>query len=243
MRTRWLAVIASAGVMIWSVAAAASPSLAPPTDGRAIPVPLERDPSPLDPGAIRADTGDDLQMTPFAMSVTVLGETIKPAVAWTGSYSSIETRQIVRINDTKAWRDLWIRHRGDTIEQNALGFPVVPEIDFDRYMVIAIFAGEGPGSAGYELAEAREIVQPGVTVRDGPPPAGARVLRVRLASRVYQTAGDLDPPKTTAYGFFVLPRTELLTLIELARYHGIGEPPTWHRATMLSPGLRFKPRK
>jgi len=70
-------------------------------------------------------------------------------LAW-GTDSGVRTPTQVVIRDAGAWRALWTRHAG------AQGIP--PAVDFDREMVIAIFAGIQPMAT--RLAISRIVREP-----------------------------------------------------------------------------------
>lgn len=60
-----------------------------------------------------------------------------------GPHSGIATRQFVVVDRAEQWRSLWQDHRGS---RNARA----PDINFDRYRLVAIFMGE-QRSGGYSI--------------------------------------------------------------------------------------------
>jgi len=241
MRTQtWLASVAVIGVMIWTALLGASPTLDPPIWQVPNQSRQTRDWSTFAPGPIwtgdRADQGDWLHK-PLVPYFEMEKDTIEPAVAWSGSFTSIDAKEIVLITSSNDWSSLWKRHKGERLERNSTGSAVVPEINFDHWMVIAIFAGKGASTNGYGFVEARVIERTDIVPYNAPTPAATkRSLRVRVAAKVYQTMEGVESnPSTTAYGIFVLPRSDLPIRLEAAQYHRLDQPPTWKELTQLRP--------
>ncbi len=137
----------------------------------------------------------------------------KPIVAWVGSYSAIEQRHYRRIINAKDWTTLWTEHQSDRIERDSYGEPVVPTIDFETNIVLAIFRGKAWNVRAESLVDFREL---------------ENNIRIRFDARTYQTDGPAeDKDYTSAYGIWVLPRlTKSITLIENVQGF-IGQPPKW----------------
>jgi len=68
------------------------------------------------------------------------GKVIKPAIVLTGGESEIGAETFRRCASQEEFQELWKKHLGVT-ELSALMF--CPKVDFDAYMVIAIFGGKG----------------------------------------------------------------------------------------------------
>lgn len=137
------------------------------------------------------------------------------AVSWAGSRSEIKMPRAVRVLDAKAWESLWREHRGASIEKNANGFETWPAIDFDRYMVIALFGGPSNNSNGWFLRSWGE--------RESH-------LLIRCEQQRFQTASFDGGPSgiaTLDFGFFVLPRSSREVVIEENTQNLIGKPPIW----------------
>lgn len=60
-----------------------------------------------------------------------------------GTYSGYEKASQKVIDNQEQWQDLWQQHTSDTEPP-----PPVPQENFSRYMIVAVFAGEQP-SSGY----------------------------------------------------------------------------------------------
>ncbi len=137
------------------------------------------------------------------------------AVHWMGSFSSIETRRIEVITDDTAWEKLYSEHTRDKPEKNANGFLTWPKIDFEKFVVVAIFAGKGSNSNGFDAISVTESV--------------AGVL-VRFDEQLFQTASFNGGPSgiaTSGYGFLIIPRVHGTWTLEENTQNLIGGAPVW----------------
>lgn len=142
----------------------------------------------------------------------------RPYVVLTGTNTHIKARGCSLIATADEWVDLWLRHTGQSTEgmyfdgkykywTNPGG---VPTVDFTRCVVVALFQGPGLNSEGLDVA---------AVVTEGE----ATVLR--LAEKWYQSMGNGN--NAAVYGFFVMPRTDKVLVIEENDQHTIGRPPIW----------------
>lgn len=147
-----------------------------------------------------------------------------PPVQWAGARSGISEPGFRLIADFEAWRDLWQAHRGECAERAHQGWVTPPEVDFERFMVVACFRGEAARNNG-ERAEA--------VFRRGDS------LVVRFDSVTFQTAsfGDEPAPEVagTPYGLWVVERFEGPVILEENRQGLIGGEPIWREAHRLGP--------
>ena len=89
----------------------------------------------------------------------------------------------------------------------------MPEVDFTHCEVVAVFAGDGWNSDGIQA----------ISIVEEPD-----YRRFRFDHLSYQTEGpDGGGRRVAAYGFFVLPRTDLPLVLEENVQPLIGEPPVW----------------
>ena len=140
---------------------------------------------------------------------------LAPFVSFIGPTSAVETREITRITTQDDWSALWQRHTGKAEATVNLGRPIIPEIDFSRCTVLAVFHGKSKNSNGNEVVEVER--------------KGDRVV-VRYDSRSYQTASFDGPDHgvdCTPYGIFILPRHEQPLIVEENTQNLIGKPPVW----------------
>jgi len=151
-----------------------------------------------------------------------------PLVALHGAESHIADAQFRRVTSAKEWRSLWLEHLNvpaGGIEDLAAE---VPEVDFERCMVIAIFTGKGWNSHGVRCE--------GVLEREGQ-------IVVRFDQRSYQTAGpDGGGVRVQPFGAFVLPRSEKPVVIE-ENVQGLKDHPDKWKQRAEFEALRAQPRE
>jgi hypothetical protein len=142
-------------------------------------------------------------------------EPLRPSVVLSGSDSAIQKPEMQRITKESAWATLWNRHVAQ-LERIKSERPVAPEpqVDFEKFMIIAIFDGSTWNTAGLRFVTAKETETEVV---------------LGLDWRTYQTRGDGH--EVTPYGFLVLPRTTKALRIQLD-VRGLPEyaadaPPKW----------------
>jgi hypothetical protein len=141
------------------------------------------------------------------------GKVLKPCVMITGANSRVTKSRYQRITSADEWARVWQEHKGKkpAAEYDLHYDPLtLPLIDFDNYMVIAIFQGNGWNSAGLKAVS---IVE-----------EGNRIV-FRFDHKSYQTMGGAD--KVTVYGFFVVPHSKKPVVLEENTQHYLGEPPVW----------------
>src|ERR1043165_7474613 len=74
---------------------------------------------------------------------------VGPLVSIAGSYSAVKKPRVEVIGDEARWQQVWKEHMGDKIEKNALKTGVIPDVDFSRCMVVAMFSGESANGTGW----------------------------------------------------------------------------------------------
>lgn len=147
---------------------------------------------------------------------------IGPCVVISGADSRVTKRQYFRITSPEQWARIWQEHKGErpTDSYDFFHNPLtLPEIDFDRYMVIAVFQGESVNSAGIKAVSISE--------------SDDRIL-FQFEHKGYQTLSSAEHDgenKATAYGFFVIQRSNKSMAIEEDVQRYIGQPPTWKERT------------
>jgi len=141
---------------------------------------------------------------------------VKPCVTLTGADSRVAERGYHRITSMKEWVNVWRKHKGDPGggEYNHYYNPLgIPAVDFDRYMVVAVFQGAGMNSAGLDAFWLSQDED--------------RIV-FRFKDKSYQTSGpDGGGKPVTVYGFFVLPRLSQPVILEENVQGLIGKPPVW----------------
>jgi hypothetical protein len=141
-----------------------------------------------------------------------------PYVTITGSDSHVTKPLYCRAASEAEWLRIWQRHKGaeksDKYDSfyDPLGFPVV---DFDKCMVVAIFTGSTWNCAGLKFAEIQET-------KDS--------IVFRYRSKDFQTFGNDGNGggrRVNAYGFFVVPRSSKVMILEEDAHQYKGDPPLW----------------
>ncbi len=144
------------------------------------------------------------------------GRQFKPCVAITGADSQVTEHRYQRVTSADDWTRVWQEHKGQkpTGQYDLHYDPLtLPLIDFDHYMVIAIFQGNGWNSAGLRAVSISEDED--------------RVV-FRFMDKGYQTGGpNGGGQKVAVYGFFVLPRSTKPVVLEENHQSLKGEPPVW----------------
>ena len=134
---------------------------------------------------------------------------IKPCVTITGDDSRITEQSFYRIRSIDEFAEVWAKHTGQKNVPyknwenqydefyNTLSLPLV---DFENYMVIAIFQGSGWNNAGLKAISMSER---------------AHGVSFRFKGKPYSTEGpDGGGKQVSVFGFFVVPRTGKPLIIE-----------------------------
>ncbi len=96
---------------------------------------------------------------------------------WKGGHCGVDKPAQLIIRDAKAWADLWAK-----IHLNFEPKPALPEVDFQKQMVVAVFAGTKP-TGGYSIrirdirhdAKADKLL---IFVEETSPPPGSITIQV-----------------------------------------------------------------
>jgi hypothetical protein len=123
---------------------------------------------------------------------------------WQGAYSNVDKPEYLRITTEAQWQELWRRH-------DKTG-TVVPDVDFDKNMIIAVLMGRTTNISAVRIVNLRELDY---------------VLRFRFAGESYQTVGAVD--HVTPFGFFVIPRIKSKIVLEENIHTYPGDPPHWKK--------------
>ncbi len=149
-------------------------------------------------------------------------QTTRPLVTLTGADSHVKERSYYRITSEDEWITIWQRYKGAKESKgydlfcNPLG---LPNIDFEKCMVIAVLQGSGWNSAGLTAVAVLEA-------KDG--------IVLRFRDKFYQTGGPHGGGKQVAvYGFFVLPRSNKTVVLEENVQNYKGRPPVWQERARL----------
>ncbi|MCK6460205.1 MAG: hypothetical protein L6Q95_09975 [Planctomycetes bacterium] len=136
----------------------------------------------------------------------------KPYVTLAGAASKVAAKEYDRITTRDELVKVWLRHVGSDPAghddfYNEAG---VPDVDFGRCMVVAVFGGQCVNSAGiYAVSVAEEA---------------DRVL-LRFGHRSFQSGPEGD--RATPFGFFFVPRSSKALVLEENVQNLIGGDPKW----------------
>ena len=126
-----------------------------------------------------------------------------PCVTLSGTDSQVAERGYQRVLTPEEWAKLWQKHKGKESVGNydffydPLGLPL---IDFNQFMVIAIFQGSSWNSAGLNAVSVSDEVDR---------------ITFRFEDKPYGTAGaNGGAQKVKVYGFFIVPKTNKPVIIE-----------------------------
>jgi len=157
------------------------------------------------------------------------GRTLRPSVTISGAHSHVTIRRYHRVTSAELWRRIWQEHMGKSWQErrervaqrrtdpNDLSEPLTfPMIDFENYMVIGIFDGEGHNCTALTVVSVYE--------------EDKRIV-LRYKRELYQTMARVGTgvkgDKTTAYGLFVVPRSVKPVVVEENVQNILGDPPLW----------------
>jgi hypothetical protein len=149
---------------------------------------------------------------------------VKPVVVWTGTASQQTKDSFDRCCSQKDWQVTWKAHSG---RKGDAEDPTCPQVDFDSYMVIAIFRKTS-------RIRISDIVEEKECVRLRYQPWGNQVIFVpdhdtRAVKIVELGRGEIDPdkPYLLSLAFVVLPRDHKAVILEEDVQGIIGKPPLW----------------
>lgn len=158
----------------------------------------------------------------IAVAAESAAKTGKPCVAISGADSHVTVPRCLRITSADQWERVWQQHKGvkPTDSYDSFYDPLtLPKVDFNAYMVIAVFQGSTENCAGLQAVS--------MTEED-------RRILLRFSTNAYQTGAstpDRGVHKVTPYGFFVVPRSAKAMVIQ--QQIPRSEPPKWkERATL-----------
>ena len=147
-------------------------------------------------------------------------------VQWSGPRSEIRDPRLIQITDQESWNRLWTEHQGARAERLIAhgGGVASPRIDFERYLVIAMFRGETTNCDGERLVSLQER-------KDD--------VLLRFDSFTFQTSSFDGPDRGEAarsYGLWLVPRTGKPITIEENTQGMLDREPTWTwRTSMPAP--------
>ena len=148
-----------------------------------------------------------------ATGLAAAEDTARPLMTLTGADSHVKERSYHRVASESEWIKTWQRHKGakESKDYDLFYDPLgLPQIDFEKCMVIAVFQGSSWNSAGLKAVAV-------VEEKD-------RIV-LRFENKGYQTKGGGE--QAMVYGFFVLPRSSKTVVLEENVQHYVEHPPVW----------------
>ncbi len=139
-----------------------------------------------------------------------VGKVPHRSLAITGSDSHVTKCRYQRITSAEEWTRVWQEHIGEKPaghNDRTLAPLATPRVDFDKYMVIAVFQGESWNCGG--------LTDVSVSEEDN------RVV-FQFSSDWYQTSDGAN--KVTVYGFFAVPRSTK-PVVAVEELHFMDDPP------------------
>jgi hypothetical protein len=145
---------------------------------------------------------------------------IQPCLVISGCNSRVTQTRYRRIVSATEWTRIWQEHKGADVTEKYDSFYdelTLPLVDFDRYMVIAIFQGKGWNSAGLTVVSSLE--------------SESRIV-IRFKEKSYQTDGGVD--NVASYAFLIMSRSNKPVVLEESVRDRKGQAPTWKERASLS---------
>jgi hypothetical protein len=157
---------------------------------------------------------------------------LKPVMVWTGTDSRQAAEAYSRCGSQKDWEAVWHKHKSGGLRADRR---TCPEVDFDSYLVLAIFYGKSSEKGIQVVAVVEE----------------ARCIRVRYRPVWYQTGyvapaagatpfstgrrgGGKNSHDTQSYAFVILPQSQKPIVVEEDVRRLLIDPPVWKERARLS---------
>ncbi len=138
-----------------------------------------------------------------------------------GHDSKITTQRFELVKSEAAWTSLWAQHSGRAESFSPPERHSAPKIDFERFMVIAAFNGSSTNTDAL-IAESVS--------------ADENAVRVRFDRASFQTSGpDGGAMNTTAFGFWVVERSDRPVILEQPAPRSKGQNIRWTEVKRLNP--------
>jgi hypothetical protein len=157
------------------------------------------------------------------LSAEQLPRKIKPVVIWSDINSKQAKESFDRYCSQEEWEANWHKQMG---RGKGVDGTRCPQIDFDSYIVIAIFHGKWDSNSGISIicvSEDKEFVR----VRYRP-------SWYQLAYRPGRAERDAKSLGTQSYAYVVLPRSPKAVVLEEDVCNLIASPPVWKQRAKLA---------
>lgn len=149
---------------------------------------------------------------------------VEPVMVWKGLDSKETTPSFERCTTMAEWHTVWLKHCGANKERYDV---ICPEVDFDRFMVVALFGGESGQNSGIRYREVVEEIDC-IHVRYEDPFGQWLILATADGVKIISDIGEIDlEKKQNNFLFVVLPKSKKSMLIEQDVRREIGKPAEW----------------
>jgi hypothetical protein len=153
------------------------------------------------------------------VAALAISQSVTPAIALFGQRSEMAEHSISLISNEHKWAATWYAHTGVRVG--------APRIDFKNYVVLAAFNGRSAQTSGFELISTSLSID---------------TLNIRLRPMWYSVGGGrlgsveelAKRHASTAYGFFVFPRTFTKVVVEEQLLGPKNEPPKFAKPVALT---------
>jgi hypothetical protein len=154
---------------------------------------------------------------------------LKPVVVWTGTDSKQAKMSFARCCSQKDWEATWHQHQSSEAKAKGQG---CPEVDFDSYMIVAIFNGKSFQKTGIEIVTVTEEKNC-LRVRYKPLWFQVGFIRPERGSGPAKGETKTDAYETQSYAFVVLPKSQKAIVLEEDVRNLIPDPPVWKKRATL----------
>jgi hypothetical protein len=155
------------------------------------------------------------------------GKEMKPLLVMKGGKSKIEEASCQRITSSDDWKKLWAQHKTGSPDQKNLPDDLeCVELDFDRFMVVAVFDGvsDSQGYFGLGLETTKET-DARITVRVIS--WYAQTTLDGLGGKPGESLEEKQARQKTYWLFIVLPRSDKELVIESDHGRREGDKHAW----------------
>lgn len=151
----------------------------------------------------------------------------KPLAAYSGNDSHVPKPLYERITYSTAWEEIWAKHLGTSKDD---AYRPLFEIDFDNYMVVAIFRGKQIQIRQLEIDSVTEWKSDFTVIRFN-----------ELGYSIGATGKMPESEYKYPYAFVVIPKSNKTIILEEGVRQYKGDPPKWTEVIRLeSDGRKSK---
>jgi len=146
---------------------------------------------------------------------------VAPLLVETGRVSEIGEQRFYRAFNQQMFDRIWSAHMGDRVTKAVQGWPMTPQVNFDRCEVVMLFAGGRANSNGLRIVETVE---------------GDDLLTIRYESISFQTAGrgaDGGVVRSRPWAMVLIERSGKAIEIQENTQNIIGADPIWTTRVVL----------